>query len=57
MAGAFRRHNIAAMDKLIPVFGDTVRVLSAAKSGREELDRQFADDRAKFEQTHSGSWT
>jgi len=57
MAGAFRRHNIAAMDKLLPVFGDTVRVLSAAKSGREELDRQFADDRAKFEATHGKSWT
>jgi glutathione-regulated potassium-efflux system ancillary protein KefC len=57
MADSFRRHNVAAMEKLIPVFGDTVRVLSAAKSGREELDRQFADDRAKFEQTHSGSWT
>jgi hypothetical protein len=45
------------MDKLLPVFGDTVRVLSAAKSGREELDRQFADDRAKFEATHAKSWT
>jgi glutathione-regulated potassium-efflux system ancillary protein KefC len=57
MAGAFRRHNITAMNKLIPLFGDTVRTLSAAKAGRDELDRQFAQDREKFEENRAASWS
>jgi glutathione-regulated potassium-efflux system ancillary protein KefC len=56
MANVFRRHNIMTMDNLIPYFGDTERTMSSAKAGREELDRQFAQDRQKFEETHGESW-
>lgn len=54
MANLFRRHNIKTLDALIPHFGDEERLVSAAKAGREELEAQFAKDRAKFEKAHSG---
>jgi glutathione-regulated potassium-efflux system ancillary protein KefC len=57
VANAFRRHNMTAMDNLIPLFGDSSRVLSAAKAGREELDRQIAEDRVRFEENRGESWS
>ena len=54
MANLFRRHNIKTLDAMIPHFGDEERLVSAAKAGREELEAQFAQDRAKFEKAHSG---
>jgi glutathione-regulated potassium-efflux system ancillary protein KefC len=54
MANLFRRHNIKTLDAMIPHFGDEERLVSAAKAGREELEAQFAKDRAKFERAHSG---
>jgi glutathione-regulated potassium-efflux system ancillary protein KefC len=56
IANAFRRHNIGTMDALIPHFRDELKVLSSAKAGREELERQFAQDRAKFEDENEESW-
>ena len=56
MADAFRRHNLATMEALIPHFSDEVKMLSAAKAGREELREFFARDRARFETEHRDGW-
>lgn len=53
MADAFRRHNIATMEALIPHFHNESQLLSTAKAGRQELEEQFAKDRQQFEEEHS----
>jgi glutathione-regulated potassium-efflux system ancillary protein KefC len=57
IANNFRRHNLNTMDALIPHFRDELKVLTAAKAGREELERQFAQDREKFEENRAESWS
>src|SRR5258708_1837067 len=54
LADAFRRHNIASVDATLPFYQDEARRLSLAKQGREELERQFARDRERFEREHGG---
>jgi glutathione-regulated potassium-efflux system ancillary protein KefC len=49
LADAFRRHNIASVDATLPFYQDEGRRLSMARQGREELERQFARDRERFE--------
>ena len=56
MANAFRRHNIGLMDSMLPHYRDQQRLMSLAKSGREELEAQFRRDREKFEKEHPESW-
>jgi glutathione-regulated potassium-efflux system ancillary protein KefC len=56
MADTFRRHNVAALDALIPHFHDEVQVLSATKAAREELEELFARDRAQFDEDRRGGW-
>jgi len=53
MANLFRRHNISAMEALIPVFKDEASRVSAAKVGRDELAALFARDRDQFDSEHS----
>jgi glutathione-regulated potassium-efflux system ancillary protein KefC len=55
LADAFRRHNIASVDATLPFYKDEARTLSMAKSGREELEQQFARDRERFEREHGGA--
>ena len=57
MADAFRRHNLATMEALIPHFHDENRMLSVAKAGRDELEELFSRDREKFEQEGGGGWS
>lgn len=54
MADIFRRHNISTMESMIEVFTDEAKLLTAAKAGRQELENQFAKDRARFDEEHSG---
>ena len=54
VADAFRRHNIASVDATLPFYQDEARRMSLAKAGREELERQFARDRERFEREHGG---
>ena len=54
MANIFRRHNIRITEAMIPHFKDEERLVSATKSGRDELAEQFAKDRQQFEKEHSG---
>jgi len=55
LADAFRRHNVASVDATLPFYQDEARRMSMAKQGREELERQFARDRERFEREHGGS--
>jgi glutathione-regulated potassium-efflux system ancillary protein KefC len=54
LADAFRRHNIASVDATLPFYQDEARRMSMARAGREELERQFARDRERFEREHGG---
>jgi glutathione-regulated potassium-efflux system ancillary protein KefC len=54
LADAFRRHNIASVDATLEFYQDEGRRMNAAKQGREELERQFARDRERFEREHGG---
>jgi len=56
MADAFRRHNVALMDSMLPHYRDEARFLSMSKAGREELEEQFARDREKFESKRRDEW-
>ena len=55
LADTFRRHNIASVDAMAPFYQDEARRMSISKQGREELERQFARDREKFEREHGGT--
>ncbi|HEX3063200.1 MAG TPA: glutathione-regulated potassium-efflux system protein KefC [Usitatibacter sp.] len=58
LADAFRRHNIASVDATLPFYQDEARRMSIAKQGREELEKQFARDRERFEREHgTRGWT
>ena len=52
LADAFRRHNIASVDATLPFYQDEGSRMSIARQGREELERQFARDRERFEREH-----
>ncbi|HLX24744.1 MAG TPA: glutathione-regulated potassium-efflux system protein KefC [Usitatibacter sp.] len=54
LADAFRRHNIASVDATLEFYTDEGRRMSYAKQGREELEKQFARDRERFERGHGG---
>jgi glutathione-regulated potassium-efflux system ancillary protein KefC len=54
LADAFRRHNVASVEATMPFYQDEARLMGAAKAGREELERQFARDRERFEREHGG---
>ena len=57
LADAFRRHNVASVDAMLPYYQDEARRMSMARAGREELERQFAQDRERFEREHGGGWS
>ena len=52
LADVFRHHNIASMEATFPYYQDEGKRLSLARQGREELERQFARDRERFEREH-----
>jgi glutathione-regulated potassium-efflux system ancillary protein KefC len=54
LADTFRRYNVGSVDAMLPYYQDEARRLSMAKQGREELERQFARDRERFEREHGG---
>ena len=55
LADTFRRHNVASVDAMAPFYQDEARRMSISKQGREELERQFARDRERFEREHGGA--
>jgi glutathione-regulated potassium-efflux system ancillary protein KefC len=54
-ADVFRRENLRALEDMLPHFGDETRRLSAAKAGREQLEKQFAREREALERPR-GAW-
>ena len=56
MADTFRHHNVTTMEDLVPHFHDENKMLSVARSGREELEELFSHDREKFEEKAKGGW-
>jgi len=54
-ADRFRRHNLQALEDLLPVFGDEGRRFSLAKAGRAQLEAQFSQDIEALE-GHGGEW-
>jgi glutathione-regulated potassium-efflux system ancillary protein KefC len=56
-ADRFRRHNLATMEELTPHFEDEAERLSSARAGREQLERQFAEDKAALDRSVGTSWS
>lgn len=54
-ADVFRRHNVRALEDILPVWGNEAERVSAAKASREQLERQMERDRADLER-HSVGW-
>ena len=55
-ADRFRRHNLAQLDELLPIFGDAAKRLSAARAGRAQLEKQFAEEKDALDR-RTGTWT
>jgi glutathione-regulated potassium-efflux system ancillary protein KefC len=55
LADRFRRHNVQSLEEQLPIVSDMTRRMSAAKAGREQLEKQFAADREALAQ-HGGAW-
>lgn len=56
LADAFRMHNVGSLEELLPHLRDDNRRLSTARAAREQLEQQFARDRARLDELHPGDW-
>src|SRR5450432_2484034 len=56
-ADRFRRQNLGVLEELMPHFEDETRRLSAARAGQEQLERQFAEDKAQLDRAVGTSWS
>ncbi|HVR03546.1 MAG TPA: glutathione-regulated potassium-efflux system protein KefC, partial [Polyangia bacterium] len=56
-ADRFRRQNLAVLEDLMPHFEDETRRLSLARAGREQLEQQFAEDKAALDRSVGTSWS
>jgi glutathione-regulated potassium-efflux system ancillary protein KefC len=56
-ADRFRRQNLAVLEDLMPHFEDETRRLSSARAGREQLEQQFAEDKAALDRAVGTSWS
>jgi len=54
-ADRFRRHNVTVLEEMMPLFGDEARWLSAARAGRQQLEKQFTEDKLALDRSH-GAW-
>jgi glutathione-regulated potassium-efflux system ancillary protein KefC len=55
-ADVFRRHNIRALEEILPVWENEAERVSAAKASREQLERQMERDRSDLERHGSVGW-
>ncbi|HEY3593029.1 MAG TPA: glutathione-regulated potassium-efflux system protein KefC [Polyangiaceae bacterium] len=55
-ADRFRRQNLRVLEEMLPRFDDETSRLSAAKAGRQQLEEQFARDKAALDRA-TGAWT
>ena len=56
-ADRFRRHNLSTLEDLMPSFEDETARFSSARAGREQLERQFAEDKAALDKAVGTSWS
>jgi glutathione-regulated potassium-efflux system ancillary protein KefC len=56
-ADRFRRQSVETLEDLLPHFGDETRRLSSARAGREQLETQFAEDKAALDRLTGGAWS
>jgi len=52
----FRRHNVRAMEAVLPYLDDEARRFSMARAAREELEKQFERDQAALNRIGSAAW-
>jgi glutathione-regulated potassium-efflux system ancillary protein KefC len=55
-ADRFRRHNVEVMEAILPHFDDQARRTQIAIDAREQLERQFEQDRAQLESIGAHGW-
>jgi glutathione-regulated potassium-efflux system ancillary protein KefC len=55
-ADRFRRHNVGLLEAMLPIFGDEAQQLSAARAGRQQLEKQFAQEKASLDR-QTAPWT
>ncbi|MFT3925022.1 MAG: glutathione-regulated potassium-efflux system protein KefC [Myxococcales bacterium] len=55
-ADRFRRHNVRALEAVLPYLDDEARRLSMARAAREELEKQFERDMAALNRIGSAAW-
>jgi glutathione-regulated potassium-efflux system ancillary protein KefC len=55
-ADTFRRHNLRMLEEILPVWANEAERVSAAKAGREQLERQMERERADLERHGSRGW-
>jgi len=55
-ADRFRRQNVTVLEEMLPHFGDEARRLSASRAAREQLEKQFAEDKAALDRTHGAAF-
>lgn len=56
-ADRFRRHNLGAIEDLMPRFEDELARYSSSRAGRQQLERQFADDKAALDRAVGVPWS
>jgi glutathione-regulated potassium-efflux system ancillary protein KefC len=56
-ADRFRRQNLQVLEELMPHFEDEAERLSSARAGREQLEQQFAEDKAALDGVVGVSWS
>ncbi|MEY2937338.1 MAG: hypothetical protein RL033_8087, partial [Pseudomonadota bacterium] len=53
---AFRRHNIAALEQILPIWADEKQRTNVARSSRDQLEQQMERDRAELDQHVGSAW-
>ncbi|MFM9882218.1 MAG: cation:proton antiporter, partial [Burkholderiales bacterium] len=56
IAEAFRRHNLATLNAMLPHFTDEAKTVAIAKSGHEELEQNLRGDREARLKPLAGGW-
>jgi glutathione-regulated potassium-efflux system ancillary protein KefC len=56
-ADRFRRQNLETLEDLMPRFEDEMARYSSSRAGREQLERQFAEDKAALDRAVGVSWS
>jgi hypothetical protein len=53
---AFRRHNLASLEQVLPVWEDEAQRTHLARSARDQLEQQMERDRADLDRRMGTGW-